>query len=136
MKKRSDRRYTSRDMTSSHDEDDAMAQIPATGSSIENLAASGELRHLIEAAVDRLPEGFRTVFILRAIEQLSIDETSACLGIPAATVKTRFHRARGLMQQALTQHMDAAGPSAFDFDGPRCDRMVAAVLARLQQPAL
>lgn len=131
MKKRSDKRYASRDATPLHDEDDAMAQVPAPDTSAEDLAASGELRHLIEVAVDRLPEGFRTVFVLRAIEQLSIEETATCLGIPAATVKTRFHRARGLMQQALTQHIDAAGPGAFDFDGPRCDRMVAAVLARL-----
>lgn len=139
MKKRSDKQYAARaasPLRDEDDEDDAMAQAPATGAGTEDLAASGEWRHLIEAAVDGLPEGFRTVFVLRAIEQLSIEETAACLGIPAATVKTRFHRARGLMQQALTRHIDAAGPAAFDFDGPRCDRMVAAVLARLMPSVL
>lgn len=131
MKKRRDKRYASRDTTLLHDEDDSMAQTPSPNPSTEDQAASGELRHLIEAAVDRLPEGFRTVFVLRAVEQLSTEETASCLGIPAATVKTRFHRARGLMQQALTQQMEAAGPGAFDFDGARCDRMVTVVLARL-----
>jgi RNA polymerase sigma-70 factor (ECF subfamily) len=89
------------------------------------------LRQLIEAAVDHLPDHCRTVFVLRAIEQLSIEETAAHLDIPPATVKTRFHRARGLMQQALAVHIEAAGLGAFDFAGRRCDRMVATVLARV-----
>lgn len=124
MKKRRDRRYTS-------DEDETTAQEPAPGPGTEELAANGELRRLIEVAVDRLPESFRTVFVLRAIEQLSVEETATCLDIPAATVKTRFHRARGLMQQALDHYIDAAGLTVFDFAGPRCDRMVAGMLARL-----
>ncbi len=130
MKKRSDKRFVRHDMTPPHDEDDSVEQ-PAPGAGTEALAASGELRHLIEVAVDRLPESFRTVFVLRAIEQLSVEETAACLDIPVPTVKTRFHRARGLMQQTLAHYVEAAGPSAFDFAGPRCDRMVARVLARL-----
>lgn len=133
MKKRRDKRYAPHDAASLHDEDDAAAEELAPGPGTEDLAANGELRHLIEAAVDRLPEGFRTVFVLRAIEQLSIEETATCLDIPVATVKTRFHRARGLMQQALTRYLDAAGLTAFDFAGPRCDRMVDTVLARLMR---
>lgn len=131
MKKRRDKRYALRDAAPLHDEDDAAAEELAPGPGTEDLAANGELRHLIETAVDRLPEGFRTVFVLRAIEQLSIEETAACLDIPVATVKTRFYRARGLMQQTLTRYLDAAGLTAFDFAGARCDRMVATVLARL-----
>jgi RNA polymerase sigma-70 factor (ECF subfamily) len=69
--------------------------------------------------------------MLRAIEQLSIEETAAYLDIPAATVKTRFHRARSLIQRALASHVEAAGPGAFDFAGARCDRMVAVVLTRV-----
>ena len=131
MKKRKDRRYTSSDAAPTPDEDEAATQEPAPGPGTEELAANGELRRLIEVAVDRLPESFRTVFVLRAIEQLSIEETAACLDIPAATVKTRFHRARGLMQQSLDHYIDAAGLTVFDFAGPRCDRMVADVLAHL-----
>ena len=131
MKKRRDKRFAPRDAAPLHDEDAAGAEQPAAGASTEDLAANGELRHLIEASVDRLPESFRAVFVLRAIEQLSIEETAACLDIPTPTVKTRFHRARGLMQQALARYVEAAGLSAFDFAGPRCDRMVETVLARL-----
>ena len=131
MKKRRDKRNAPRDAAPLHDEDDAVAEELAPGPGTEVLAANDELRHLIEAAVDRLPESFRTVFVLRAIEQLSVEETATCLDIPVATVKTRFHRARGLMQQALTRYIDTAGLTAFDFAGPRCDRMVDTVLARL-----
>ena len=131
MKKRRDKRFAPLDAALLHGEDELIAEEPAAGASTEELAANGELRSLIEAAVDQLPENFRTVFVLRAFEQLSIEETANCLEIPVATVKTRFHRARGLMQQALTHYIDTAGLTAFDFAGPRCDRMVAAVLGRL-----
>jgi RNA polymerase sigma-70 factor (ECF subfamily) len=131
MKKRHDKLFAPRDTALLNDDDDTYMQLPAPSPGTEELAANGELRRLIEMAVDRLPESFRTVFVLRAIEQLSIEETAVCLDIPVPTVKTRFHRARGLMQQALAHYIEAAGPSAFDFAGARCDRMVASVLARL-----
>jgi RNA polymerase sigma-70 factor (ECF subfamily) len=134
MKKRRDQRLEHA-AASDTDEDDIMMQTPAPGAGTEDLAANGELRRLIETAVDRLPDNCRTVFVLRAIEQLSIEETAAHLDIPAATVKTKFHRARGLMQQALVDHIEAAGLAAFDFAGSRCDRMVAAVLARVPTAA-
>lgn len=97
----------------------------------ERLAASLELRHLIEQAVDRLPEEFRTVFVLRAIDGLSVAETAACLGIRAETVKTRFHRARRLLQRSLGEQVGALMPSLFEFGGERCDRVVRSVLARV-----
>lgn len=128
MRKRKDQRYTPLQRT---DDGEDLAPLPAGSATPEDLAARGELRQLIETAVDRLPDGFRAVFVLRAIEQLSVEETAACLDIQKGTVKTRFHRARGLMQQALHRHIAAAGLKAFDFDGPRCDRIVAAVLKRL-----
>lgn len=130
MRKRKDQRFEHVDAAAA-DEDDAMSQTPAPGAGTEELAANDELRHLIEVAVDRLPDNCRTVFVLRAIEQLSIEETASHLDIPPATVKTRFHRARGLMQQALAVHIGAAGLHTFDFAGARCDCMVAAVLARV-----
>lgn len=129
MMKRKDKRYTP--LADADDEDQDRAPLPAAETP-EDLAAGSELRHLIETAVDRLPDDFRTVFVLRALEQLSVEETAACLNIQAATVKTRFHRARGLMQQSLRGHIEAAGLKAFDFDGPRCDRLVATVLERLK----
>jgi len=132
MRKRTDRRYTSLHAPVADDEEERPESTSSPTETPEDLAAGGELRRLIEKAVDRLPDGFRTVFVLRAVEQLSVDETAAYLDIPAATVKTRFHRARRLMQQALQGDVEAAGLKAFDFDGPRCDRLVAAVLTRLK----
>nr|MBP9591692.1 hypothetical protein [Steroidobacteraceae bacterium] len=73
--------------------------------------------------------GFRTVFVLRAIEELSVEEVAQALEIPEATVRTRYFRARSLLRESLAQEADAALGEAFAFDGARCDRIVAAVLA-------
>lgn len=131
MIKRRSHRFAKWRSPSADDEDDPIAQEPTSGPGTEDAAANRELRRLIEAAVDDLPVPFRTVFVLRALEQLSVEETATCLDIPVATVKTRFHRARSMMQQSLDRHIEAASLTVFDFAGPRCDRMVAAVLARL-----
>ena len=96
-----------------------------------SVIANCELGQLIEEAVDQLPDDFRTVFVLRAIQQLNVKETANSLDIKEATVKTRFHRARNLMQEALNRQMDAAGLHAFKFAGQRCDIIVETVLKRL-----
>lgn len=98
----------------------------------ERLAANAELRRLLEQAIQRLPEQFRTAFVLREVEGLSVDETAECLGIPAATVKTRDHRARNLLRSYLSENIDATIPQTFPFLGARCDRIVERVLARLK----
>ena len=90
-----------------------------------------EMRRLVEKKIDDLPETFRTVFMLRALEEMSVEDTASCLGIPEATVRTRYFRAKGLLREALSQEMDFALEGAFSFDGARCDRIVASVLARL-----
>ena len=97
----------------------------------ERLAASGELRRLLEAAVDALPEEFRAVFVLREVEGLSTAEAAACLALRPETVKTRLHRARRLLQEALGGRLLALSPSLFGFGGGRCDRVVARVFRRL-----
>jgi RNA polymerase sigma-70 factor, ECF subfamily len=96
-------------------------------------AARGEMRRLLEAQIDALPETYRTVFMLRAVEELSAEETAAVLEIPAATVRTRLFRARSLLREALAQKIDLACEDAFSFAGERCDRVVAGVLARLSR---
>lgn len=114
--------------------EDAIAGIetmPSSEPGPERLAASAELRRLIEEAVDALPDDFRTVFVMRAVEGLSVAETAASLGIAEATVKTRLHRARRLLRARITDRVDAAAPHAFAFAGARCDRIVARVLTRL-----
>jgi len=98
----------------------------------EALAANAEWRRLLERAIQRLPEQFRSAFVLREVEGLSVEETAEYLGIPPATVKTRDHRARNLLRGYLSENVDATIPQTFPFLGTRCDRMVEKVLARLK----
>jgi RNA polymerase sigma-70 factor, ECF subfamily len=100
----------------------------------EAAAMRGETRLLIERHIDALPEAFRTVFVLRALEELSVEETAASLDIPEATVRTRFFRARGQLREALAREIDVATGEAFAFDGARCDRIVASVRGRIHSP--
>jgi RNA polymerase sigma-70 factor (ECF subfamily) len=101
----------------------------------ENSAARAEMRRLLEAQIDLLPDAYRTVFMLRAVEEMSVEEAAAVLGIPEATVRTRFFRARSLLREGLAQKIDVACEDAFSFAGARCDRIVANVLARIQKEA-
>jgi RNA polymerase sigma-70 factor (ECF subfamily) len=97
----------------------------------QQMAERGEMRRLLEAKIDRLPDSYRAVFVLRALEELSVEETAATLGIPEPTVRSRFFRARGLLREAISSEIDVAFDEAFGFAGARCDRMVAGVLARI-----
>jgi RNA polymerase sigma-70 factor (ECF subfamily) len=97
----------------------------------DRAAMRSELRVLMEGCIDALPEAFRTVFVLRAVEDLSVEEVSEALGLPQATVRTRFFRARGLLREGLARDVDRAVADAFSFDGERCDRIVATVMAQL-----
>ena len=97
----------------------------------EEEAVRTELRALIERHIDALPDAFRTVFMMRGVEEMTVEETAQLLGIPEATVRTRFFRARGALREALAREMDVSIDEAFGFDGERCDRLVRGVLARL-----
>ena len=99
----------------------------------DRAAERGELRRLLERCVDRLPDDYRLVFVLRALEEWSVEETATALGIPEPTVRTRFVRARAQLREALAREIDLSLENAFGFDGARCDRVVAAVLSRLCQ---
>jgi len=97
----------------------------------ERAVAQREIRILMERAIDALPEVFRIVFVMREIEDLSIEETAGFLNLPQATVKTRLHRARRLLRQALDEQLAPALADAFPFDGMRCTRIADRVLERL-----
>lgn len=97
----------------------------------EAQSARRELARLLEKAIDALPEPFRVVFVLRELEGMDTEETAQSLELAPGTVKTRLHRARGLLRERLTQDVDAAALEAFPFGAERCDRLVAAVLRRL-----
>ena len=92
-----------------------------------------ELRRLLERQIDELPTAFRTLFVMREVEQLTVDETAECLSIPAATVRTRLFRARALLREALARDLDAASADVFGFAGERCDRIVGRVLERIRE---
>jgi RNA polymerase sigma-70 factor, ECF subfamily len=100
-----------------------------------HAALRAEVRRVMERRIDDLPLAFRTVFIMRDVEDMSVQETADALGIPAATVRTRLFRARALMREALARDLDIITPNVFSFAGDRCDRIVAGVLARLAEPA-
>jgi RNA polymerase sigma-70 factor (ECF subfamily) len=89
-----------------------------------------EIRRALERRIDELPTAFRTVFVMREVEDMTVDETAECLSIPAATVRTRLFRARALLREALARDMDMATVDVFGFAGKRCDRIVAGVLER------
>jgi RNA polymerase sigma-70 factor (ECF subfamily) len=99
----------------------------------ERQAYATELHRVLEAAVDTLPETYRTVFMLRDIEGLSTSETGQGLGLGDEAVKTRLHRARVMIRRAVTARVGAVAAGTFQFHAPRCDRVVAAVLAQVSQ---
>jgi len=113
--------------TADTDMNDAQAEQP------ERAAMRAEARRMLEQKIDQLPDAFRTVFVLRALEEMSVEETATCLAIPEATVRTRFFRARSMLRESLSQEFDLVLGDAFGFDGERCDRIVSRTLARLAE---
>jgi RNA polymerase sigma-70 factor, ECF subfamily len=96
------------------------------------LAQTADVKHLLEHAIQRLPETFRTAFVMREVEGLSVEETAEYLEIPPATVKTRTFRARTLLRSYLSEDLRNAVPQTFTFLSVRCDRLVEGVLRRLR----
>jgi RNA polymerase sigma factor (sigma-70 family) len=91
-----------------------------------------EIRNVVESRIDELPAAFRAVFVMRDVEEMTVQETAECLGIPAATVRTRLFRARALLRAALARDVDTATLEVFGFAGERCDRIIARVFAALR----
>jgi RNA polymerase sigma-70 factor (ECF subfamily) len=103
-------------------------QFPSGALDPERQAALGEIRILLEGAIDRLPAPFREVFILRQVEGLSTEETARMLSIEPETVKTRLHRARTRLRRALQDQLAPALKDTFPFEGERCQRLTRTVL--------
>ena len=95
-------------------------------------AARTQIRHLLEHAIDQLPESFRTVYMMREVEECSVEETASLLAIKPETVKTRLHRARRLLRTSLQGTLAETMSEAFPFMGQRCARVTDAVMARLE----
>ena len=105
----------------------AGSETPAPDAAV----AREQLRRVLERAIAGLPEIFRTVFVLREIEGLSVEDTSDALGIPASTVKTRLLRARRRLQEALAPEVHEALTGTFPFAGADCAALTARVMGRL-----
>ena len=113
------------------DIEETMPTLASAAAGPEQRAADHELGEVIEAAVDALPEVYGAVFMLRDVEGLSTADTAACLELNEETVKTRLHRARALLRNHITARIGVAAREMFHFAGARCDRTVAAVMARI-----
>jgi RNA polymerase sigma-70 factor, ECF subfamily len=96
----------------------------------DHALVRSELRAVLERKLDELPEVFRTVFVLRSVEELSVEEVAQSLDLPEATVRSRHFRARSMLRESLARDLDIAERDLWAFDGERCDRIVASVLAR------
>jgi RNA polymerase sigma-70 factor (ECF subfamily) len=115
------------DDDSPHAADNVAAMTPDP----EMQMATHESRELLEQAIDELPDAFRSVFVARMVEGLSVEETAELFGLRPETVKTRVYRARARLRASLEARLGPAVREAFAFDGARCDRLTAAVVARL-----
>jgi len=107
-------------------------QFPLTSSEDpEKSMAQREIQHVVEHAIDELPEPFRLVFITRVIEGMNVEETAEILGLKPETVKTRLHRARNLLRENVEKKIGPVVMEAFPFAGRRCERLTDTVLQRL-----
>jgi RNA polymerase sigma-70 factor, ECF subfamily len=109
-------------------------QFPLSGSTVldpEKSIAQREIQHVVERAIDELPEAFRIVFITRVVEGMNLEETAEILGLKPETVKTRLHRARTMLRDNIENKIGPVMMEAFPFAGRRCERLTDAVLRRL-----
>jgi len=112
---------------------EVMESLIAVEPDPERQAYAAELGHVLESAIDGLPDTYRIVFMLREVEGLSTSETAAGLALREEAVKTRLHRARAMLRRAITQRLGSISAQTFQFHATRCDRVVAAVLTRILQ---
>jgi RNA polymerase sigma-70 factor (ECF subfamily) len=108
-----------------------MKLSPASTDNPEKNVANQELHNALETAILSLAPKYRSVIMLRDVEEMSTAETADALEISEQTVKVRLHRAHGQIRRALYRQSGACARELFTFPATRCDRVVAAVLARI-----
>jgi RNA polymerase sigma-70 factor, ECF subfamily len=113
-------------------DEDPMSMLRSSEPDPEQQALHGELRTLLESAIESLPPGYRSVLVLREVEGLSTAETAECLDLTEDAVKTRLLRARALLREELLERAGVTAGSAFTFHLSRCDRVVTGVFERLR----
>lgn len=131
--KRQENAITSHDAMVNPNEPGTRATMETDQISPEQLAAMRDVRKVLEQEIDKLSDGFREVFVLREVEQMSVAETADALGIRPETVKTRLHRAKVRLRAGLEEHVTAVSLKAFPFGGEHCARTTTRVLTHLRQ---
>ena len=104
---------------------------PMTQATPEGEAARSQIRQILESAIDDLPPAFRTVLVMRDVEESTVEETAKILGIKAETVRTRLHRARNMLRDRLGEQFAAVLKDVFPFERPRCDALVSRLLDKV-----
>ena len=134
---RQHRRNRYKDLESmSEQEGDPMDRFASLALNPEQQASNSEIRRLLEEAVEKLPEAYRAIFILRDVEDMSTSDAAHALEITEENVKVRLYRARALLRKSLYARAGMERKEAFDFHAVRCDRVVKNVFERIQQLAL
>lgn len=105
--------------------------ISAASNDPEKTMAQGEIRVVLEHAIDALPDAFRAVFVARIVEGMTVEETADLFGLKPETVKTKLHRARLLLRDTLDKQLGPALTDTFPFDGSRCERMTDKLVRRV-----
>ena len=108
-----------------------MDRLPSAEGTPEAHLQTRELGDVLEEAIESLPTAFRSVFMLRAVEEMSTSEVAECLDLSEENVKVRLHRARALLKEHVTKKLESNARRAFEFHAVRCDRVVANVLERI-----
>lgn len=102
-----------------------------TGSTPEHAAARSQIRQILERSIDDLPMAFRTVLVMRDVEEASVEETAHVLGLRPETVRTRLHRARSMLRASLGEEVASVLKDVFPFERPRCDSLVDRLLTQV-----
>jgi len=102
----------------------------------EAAADRHQMRDLLQTAIERLPDTYRSVFMLRTVEDMSVEDTAFCLGVSRDVIKTRQSRARAMLRQTLAAQMEPYMRGTFEFAGARCDAVAAHVMAELGRRGL
>jgi RNA polymerase sigma-70 factor, ECF subfamily len=116
-------------------EGDPMDRFASLTPNPEQQMSNSELRRLLEQAVEKLPDAYRAVFMLREVEDMSTTDAAYALEITEENVKVRLHRARALLRKSLFAVAGTESREAFNFNAVRCDRVVKNVFERIQKRA-
>ncbi len=130
--RRQQRRDNLMPMQSLPDDTELDAMASNDSDTPEHSLARAQIRVLLEHRLDALPEAYRTVFVLRCVEEMSVEETAQCLGIPEATVRSRHFRARSMLRKSLARDIAEVQRDVYLFGGEHCDRVVARVMVRIK----